>query len=567
MLKLFLSYYRPYKGMLSLLIAGSFATAGIELLFPLIVRQILNTAIPQRELDALLQWSGVLLVLYLANSGLVYALQYYGHVLGIKIENNMRRDVFAHLQQLSFRFFDNHKTGQLLARLTGDVSEVSELAFRGPNDIIVCLCSMAGTIIMLLWLNPYLGVLVAVLLLVKTLHTILVNDKMKTAFMSFRAKNGDITARAEEALSGIRLTKAFAMEEKELEKFDRVSAAYLAAKCGSFKILAYFICSIGFFTNFTNLLVMAVGGMLVIYDKMLLSDFVAFFLYVGIFMKPLLRLTAFTEIYQRGMAGFARIYELLQEEPEIRDVPQAAVLEKAAGNIEFEHVSFGYHGGQEVLKDLHLQIAAGETVAFVGGTGVGKTTVVNLLMRFYEPTGGRILLDGQDITQLQQASLRRQIGLVQQDVFLFSASVRDNIAYGQEADDEAIREAAVNAAAADFIEALPDKYATEIGERGVKLSGGQKQRLAIARMFLKNPPIVILDEATSALDNKTERQIQEALERLSQGRTTLIIAHRLSTVRHADKIAVLDKGTIAEFGTHAELLARRGLYYQMWHVQ
>lgn len=568
MLKDFLKYYRPHKMLLAFIIGGSFFTAGMELLFPLIVRQILDDAIPQKDFNLLLLWSGILLALYLVNYGMNFVLQYYGHVMGTQIENAMRRDLFVHLQSMTFRFFDNAKTGQLLARLTGDVVEVSELAFRAPNDIIVCLFSMFGTIVILFWMNWRLGLLITFLLIVKTVHTIYINYKMKQSFKNFRVKSGDVTAKVEESLSGVRLTKAFAVEDKELQAFDKASDNYLAARKQSFKILAHFMGSMGFFTNFTNLVVMCVGGALVTSGQLQLSDFVAFFLYIGLFMKPLLRLTAFTEIYQRGMAGYNRVHELMQQQPDFADSPDALECSGIKGDIVFDNVSFGYNGQLPVLKNLSLTIKVGQTVAFVGATGAGKTTITNLLLRFYEPDSGRILLDGTDIRQFKQSALRRQIGLVQQDVFLFSESVSYNIAYGdKEASLQQVKLAARAASADEFIEKLPQKYDTEIGERGVKLSGGQKQRIAIARVFLKNPPIVVPDEATSALDNKTEKQIQSALEKLAEGRTTIVIAHRLTTVQNADKIVVLESGCVKETGTHTELLAKKGVYYNLYNAK
>lgn len=568
MLKDFLKYYRPHKMLLAFTIGGSFFTAGMELLFPLIVRQILDDAIPQKDFNLLLLWSGILLALYLVNYGMNFVLQYYGHIMGTQIENAMRRDLFVHLQSMTFRFFDNAKTGQLLARLTGDVAEVSELAFRAPNDIIVCLFSMFGTIVILFWMNWRLGLLITFLLIVKTVHTIYINYKMKQSFKNFRVKSGDVTAKVEESLSGVRLTKAFAVEDKELQAFDKASDNYLAARKQSFKILAHFMGSMGFFTNFTNLVVMCVGGALVTSGQLQLSDFVAFFLYIGLFMKPLLRLTAFTEIYQRGMAGYNRVHELMQQQPDFADSPDALECSGIKGDIVFDNVSFGYNGQLPVLKNLSLTIKVGQTVAFVGATGAGKTTITNLLLRFYEPDSGRILLDGTDIRQFKQSALRRQIGLVQQDVFLFSESVSYNIAYGdKEASLQQVKLAARAASADEFIEKLPQKYDTEIGERGVKLSGGQKQRIAIARVFLKNPPIVVLDEATSALDNKTEKQIQSALEKLAEGRTTIVIAHRLTTVQNADKIVVLESGCVKETGTHTELLAKKGVYYNLYNAK
>lgn len=566
MVKKFLFYYRPYKMLLFFIILGSLFTAGLELSFPIIVRYLMNEAIPKHNINELLIWSGALCFLYLLSYGLNYLLQYYGHVMGIKMENAMRRDMFEHLQKMSFSFYDNNKIGQLLARLTNDISEISELAFRAPSDIIVCVISMIGTVFILFWINPWLGFIITLLLVAKSIHTIYMNLKMKRSFKNFRAKSGDITAKAEECLNGIRLIKAFAVEEREQASFEKVSNNYFAAKKESFKILAHFISSMGLFTNFTNLIVMGFGGWLVITARINLSDFVAFFLYIGMFMKPLLRLTAFTEIYQRGMAGFNRFFEIMKTVPEINDSVGAINVGKLHGRIEFKDLSFGYSDNELVLKNINLLIEPGETVAFVGETGAGKTTIANLLLRFYEASAGNILIDGYDIKSYTQRFLRSQIGLVQQDVFLFSESVKYNIAYSKDdAKFTDIKNAAVAASADEFIERLPFKYDTEIGERGVKLSGGQKQRIAIARIFLKNPPIVVLDEATSALDNKTEQQIQMSLEKLAQGRTTLIIAHRLSTIKNADKIIVLDKGKIAEMGTHQSLLALRGIYYRLYN--
>ena len=566
MVKKFLFYYRPYKMLLFFIILGSLFTAGLELSFPIIVRYLMNEAIPKHNINELLIWSGALCFLYLLSYGLNYLLQYYGHVMGIKMENAMRRDMFEHLQKMSFSFYDNNKIGQLLARLTNDISEISELAFRAPSDIIVCVISMIGTVFILFWINPWLGFIITLLLVAKSIHTIYMNLKMKRSFKNFRAKSGDITAKAEECLNGIRLIKAFAVEEREQASFEKVSNNYFAAKKESFKILAHFISSMGLFTNFTNLIVMGFGGWLVITARINLSDFVAFFLYIGMFMKPLLRLTAFTEIYQRGMAGFNRFFEIMKTVPELNDSVGAINVGKLHGRIEFKDLSFGYSDNELVLKNINLLIEPGETVAFVGETGAGKTTIANLLLRFYEASAGNILIDGYDIKSYTQRFLRSQIGLVQQDVFLFSESVKYNIAYSKDdAKFTDIKNAAVAASADEFIERLPFKYDTEIGERGVKLSGGQKQRIAIARIFLKNPPIVVLDEATSALDNKTEQQIQMSLEKLAQGRTTLIIAHRLSTIKNADKIIVLDKGKIAEMGTHQSLLALRGIYYRLYN--
>ena len=564
----FLHYYKPYKSILYGVVIGSLVAALLDLVFPMLVRQILNEVLPQKNTDRLLHDTGILFILYLGNYGLLYLVNYYGHLMSAKIENDMRRDLFEHLQQMSFKYFDNAKTGQLLSRLTSDIAEIGELSFRGPNDIIVCCITMIGTIGILFWMNVYLGILIAVLLIAKTLHNVYVNKKMKAAFRENRIKSGEITARAEESLGGIRLVKAFAQEEYELARFMEKSLDFLETRRKSYKILAYFSGSVNFFTNITNLLILACGGLLIAKDKLSLSDFVAFLLYVNLFMKPLLRLTVFTEMYQRGMAGFQRFYEIMEMKPEIINQKDTVVCKKIRGEIEFDNLVFGYSDQKKVIKGFNLKIAPGQTVAFVGETGAGKTTIASLLLRFYDPLSGRILVDGIDIRQYKQQELRRNIGIVQQDVFFFSDSVTHNIAYAKpEAEQSEVENAARLAAADKFIEELPNKYATEIGERGVKLSGGQKQRLAIARVFLKNPPIVILDEATSSLDNYTEKLIQESLDKLAENRTTLIIAHRMSTIKNADKIIVLNNGEVAEIGTHSTLMSGGGLYYNLYNAQ
>ena len=560
--------YAPYHTILFFVIAGSVLTAGLEISFPMIVRYILEDILPAGDMLRLVHTAAVLFILYVVCLCSSFCVSYFGRSMGTHIENDLRCRLFSHIESMSFSFFDNAKTGQLLSRIISDISEIGDLVFQMPNLIMVCLITMCGSAFFLFYINWQLAIFVLFLILLKTAGTMILNRRMKETFRTAREKMGLVSSQAMESLNAIRLVQSFCNEAVELKKFVAASDKLRRAQQRTFMFEAYLTSSVIFFSNLTNLVIIAAGSFFIMLGVMSLGDLVAFLMYLMVFIRPIMQLTMLTERYQRGLAGYRRYEELMAIEPDVADKPDAVEAGVIEGRVAFEDVSFSYNGKDLVLRRFSLDIPRGKTVAIVGPTGAGKSSVASLLLRFYDIQSGCITLDGRDIRQYTLASLRRSIGIVQQDVFLFSDSIRENIAYGRpDATEQEIIEAAKLADAHEFIMKLPDGYDSAIGERGVKLSGGQKQRLAIARVFLKNPPVLILDEATSALDNETERRIQQALQDLSHNRTTLVIAHRLATIRHADSIVVLTKEGICEQGTHGELMERKGLYYELYMSQ
>lgn len=569
MFKKLLKYYKNYGTSLTLALGGAFAVAVLELLFPMYLRYIMQELLPQKSIPKLVQAAGIMTVAYLVTCIISYKSSVLGRWVAAKIEQDMRHDLFAHVQKLSFHYFDNQRVGQLVSRIVSDVGEIRELIFIAPNYLFVCTFMMLGTMAMLLYINWQLALLVNVLLIGKAYDSMTTNRKMKKAGRAARVEVGNMNAQTTESLNAIRLVQSFTNEEAELDKLDASCERLLYARKRSFELLGHSNVSMVFFSNVTNLVIIVVGSMMIAYDMMQVSDLVTFLIYVAVFIRPVLRLNALVDIWQKGVAGFGRFEELMQVTAEIEDLPGAVAAEELKGDISFTNVTFSYDGKEPVLENFSLDIKAGESVAFVGETGVGKSTICNLVPRFYELNAGSITIDGMDIRDMTLASLRRNVGIVQQDIFLFADTVRNNIAYGKlNASEEEILKVAKLAEVDSFVDQLPQKYESQLGERGVKLSGGQKQRIAIARAFLKNPPIIILDEATSSLDNATEKAIQHSLDELAHNRTTLVVAHRLATVQNVDRIVVLGpKGCILEQGTHSELMAKQGEYFKLYNAQ
>ncbi len=568
MLKRFFAYYRPHRR-LFLLDFGCAVLAGLlELGFPIAVRGFVDQLLPGRDWALILLASAALLAIYLLNTGLLAVVTYWGHMLGINIETEMRRRAFDHLQKLSFTFYDNVKTGHLVARVTKDLEDVGEVAHHGPEDLFLAVMTFVGAFALMAVVNLQLALLTAAVVPVITVLASRYGNRMTRNFRTLFGQVGRFNARIEENVGGMRVVQAFANEDHERQLFAVENAQYRTTKLEAYRMMAASTSISYLGMRLTQMVVMVAGTWFVLHGELSNGGFVGFLLLVSVFLRPIDKINAVLETYPKGMAGFRRYTELLDTEPDIVDAPGARAVAGLRGAIRFDGVRFGYAPGRPVLNGIDLDIAAGETVAFVGPSGAGKTTLCSLLPRFYELDGGRITIDGIDIRDMTLTSLRSQIGIVQQDVFLFAGTMRQNVAYGRlDADEAEIMDAARRAQLNEVIAGLPAGLDTPIGERGVKLSGGQKQRLAIARMFLKNPPILILDEATSALDTQTERAIQQALTALSVGRTTLVIAHRLATIRNADRIVVVDATGVAEQGRHRDLLAAEGAYHALHAAQ
>ena len=564
MLRQFFSYYRPWLGLFWLDFGCAVLSGLLELAFPLAITAFIDHLLPRGDWTLTMAAAAGLLALYAVNAGLLTVVTYWGHKLGINIETEMRARAFDHLTRLSWRWYDRARTGKLVARVTRDLEEIGEVAHHGPEDAFIALMTFVGAFLLMFWINPQLAFIVAMIVPAMLALVIVYGGRMTRTWRAIYSRVGDFNVRLEEALGGVRVVQAFGNEAHESHLFAADNVRYRRAKLDAYRVMAASAALQYMGLRLVQGAGMVVGAGFVLSGELTTGGFVGFLLLVGVFYRPLEKIAAVIETYPRGIAGFRRYQELLTTEPEIADRPDAIEAPALRGDIRFDGVSFAYDAGRPILTGVDLTVTAGETVSFVGPAAAGKTSLLALLPRFYEPTGGRITIDGLALAEMRLNSLRRQIGLVSQDVFLFGGTLRENIAYGRlGASDDEVIEAARQAQILSLIESLPEGLDTIVGERGVMLSGGQKQRGAIARCFLKNPPILILDEATSARDSQTEREIQAALDALSVGRTTLVIAHRLGTIRHADRIVVMDQGRIVETGRHAELMARKGIYAKL----
>ena len=569
MFKRFMAYYKPHLGLFFVDMFFSFLMSAFDLIFPIYSRHMINEVIPNGQMGLLLKWSIFMAIIFILRYFSNYIVAYWGHVLGVRIEHDMRQDVFSHLQTLSFSYFDNTKTGHIMSRIVNDLRDITELAHHGPENIFISLIMLVGSFIILLTIEWRLTLILFTFIPVMLYFVLKRRGRMEESFRQVRNKIANVNSQLENSISGVRVAKSFTNEDYEVEKFSENNLEYSDARRVSYKVMAEFIAGMGVISNILNLIVISVGGYFVYSNLIDLGDLFAYTLYVNYFMQPIKRLTEFAQQLQDGMTGFERFTEVMDIKADIIDSDNATDITDVKGNIEFKNASFSYNNGEDtILSNLNLNIEAGRTVAIVGPSGAGKTTLCHLIPRFYEIKEGEILIDGKNIKDIKLRSLRKNIGLVQQDVFLFTGTIRDNIGYGNpSASDEEIIEAAKRASIHEFIMTLPNGYDTYVGEKGVKLSGGQKQRISIARLFLKNPPILILDEATSALDNETEILIQHSLEELSEGRTTLVIAHRLSTIKNADEIIVLTSEGIVEQGNHETLLSQDSIYAKLYNSQ
>ena len=567
MLKRFLSYYKPHKFMFTLDMIASLLVSVIGMFYPIITRAMLNDYVPNQKYDLIVLFGAVLLGLYFVKMLLNYFIQYQGHMIGVKMQARMRSDMFRHLQTLPYKFYDNHETGKIMSRMTNDLNDISELAHHGPENILISSISIVASFIYLATINLYLTLIIFACVPILLVISFIVRGKMRSAFMESRKAVAEINASLESSVSGIRVTKAFTNVDTEIEKFEKGNKSFVNARKKAYKAMGTFHSSTTLVTEVFNVVVLIAGGLFLYANKIGLGDYTAFIVSINVFLAPVRQLIMFMEQYQNGVTGFKRFTEIMDATSE-RDKDTAKDLVDVKGNITFKNVTYGYGEEKDVLLDFSMDIKKGEKFALVGPSGGGKTTVCHLIPRFYQVEKGNILIDGVDINDVTMLSLRKNIGIVQQDVYLFNASIKDNILYGNpNATDEEVIEASKRANIHDYVLTLEKGYDTIIGERGVKLSGGQKQRLSIARVFLKNPPILILDEATSALDNTTEILIQDALDDLCHGRTTIVVAHRLSTIKNADRIAVIDGGKIIEEGKHEELLERKGKYAELYNLQ